>query len=85
MDRAFTALASKSSSAGPVDVINYRKTESYFVCPSASKVTVIFLVDFDDITDKAIAKVFLQEFAEAQRTVRTGTYQGCKIKPICFG
>lgn len=44
---------------------------SRFVCPSASKVTVIFLVDFNDQTDKAIAKIILQEFVEAQRTIRT--------------
>ena len=71
LDKAFTALASKSSSTGPISIINYRKTESFFVVPAPSKVTVIFLVDFDDVTDKALAKVFLQEFAEAQRAVRT--------------
>ena len=71
IDRAFTALAAKSSAKLPVVVINYRKTESFFVCSSPSKVTIVFLVDFDDVTDKALARVFLQEFAEAQRTVRT--------------
>lgn len=71
IDRALTALATKSSSAAAPVVINYRKEESYFVCPAASKVTVIFLVDFDDVTDKALARVFLQEFAESQRLVRT--------------
>ena len=64
IDRALTALATKSSSAAAPVVINYRKEESYFVCPAASKVTVIFLVEFDDETDKALARVFLQEFAE---------------------
>jgi actin related protein 2/3 complex subunit 2 len=71
INRALTALASKSSSTTAPVVINYRKQESFFVCPAASKVTVIFLVDFDDVTDKALARVFLQEFAESQRSVRT--------------
>jgi actin related protein 2/3 complex subunit 2 len=71
VDRALTALASKSSSTAAPVVINYRKDESFFVCPAASKVTVIFLIDFDDVTDKALARVFLQEFAESQRSVRT--------------
>ena len=71
IERALSALASKSSSSTAPIVINYRKEESYFVCPGASKVTVIFLVDFEDVTDKALARVFLQEFAESQRSVRT--------------
>jgi actin related protein 2/3 complex subunit 2 len=67
---AFTALVNKTSAGMAPMVVPYRKGECMFVCPSESKVTVIFLVDFVDITDKAIAKVFLQEFVEAQRTNR---------------
>lgn len=71
MHRAFSALVAKKSEGMPIMRIDYRKTESIFVCPSATKVIVIFLVDFIDSTDKALAKVFLQEFMEAQRSVRT--------------
>ena len=71
LDRAFTALNENRSSSVPIMMTNYRKTEVMFVCPAASKVVVIFLVDFSDATDKALARVFLQEFVEAQRTVRT--------------
>jgi len=71
LDRSFSALAAKQSSNIPPMIVEYRKNEAMFVCPSASKVTVIFSVDFSDVTDKAVAKVFLQEFVEAQRTVRT--------------
>lgn len=70
LNNAFTALTNKSSGGMPPMVIEYRKNECMFVCPAESKVTVIFLVDFVDVTDKAIAKVFLQEFVEAQRIVR---------------
>lgn len=49
----------------------HRLPEYMFICSSAAKVTVIFYVDFADTTDRAMARVFLQEFVEAQRTVRT--------------
>jgi len=71
LDRAFTGLLNKTSENLPTTVIEYRINEAMFICPTASKVVVIFLVDFADATDKAVAKVFLQEFVEAQRTVRT--------------
>ena len=69
MYKAFTALQAKKSEGMPVMRIDYRQGESIFVCPSATKVVVIFLVDFSDLTDKALAKVFMQEFMEAKRTV----------------
>lgn len=68
--KAFTALVNKTSASLTPMVVPYRKGECMFVCPAESKITVIFLVDFVDITDKAIAKVFMHEFVEAQRTVR---------------
>lgn len=71
LDSTFTALAEKRSDNLPVMTFSYRKTDTMFVCPSSSKVVVIFYVDFVDTFDKALARVFLQEFVEAQRTVRT--------------
>lgn len=71
LNRAFDALLQNNSGNLPVMVVQYRKTEAMFICSSASKVVVIFQIDFADLTDKAVAKVFLQEFVEAQRTVRT--------------
>ena len=71
LDRAFSALNAKTSGSLPLMSTNYRKSEIMFVCPAASKVVVVFLVDFNDTTDKALARVFLQEFVEAQRMVRT--------------
>ena len=67
---AFSALAKRSTPPEPA-VISFRKTEKIYVCPSASKVVIVFLVDFVDQTDQALARVFLQEFVEAQRTVRS--------------
>lgn len=69
LHKAFTALATKSSPTESA-AIAYRKHEMMYICPSAQKVVVVFLVDFADPTDQAIARVFLKEFEEAQRTVR---------------
>ncbi|GMI43413.1 hypothetical protein TeGR_g9738 [Tetraparma gracilis] len=41
----------------------------FYICQKADRVTVIFAVDFADETDKAVCRVFLQEFVEAQRSV----------------
>ncbi len=70
LDRAFNALQAKSSDNLPVAVVEYRKFEPFFIIPSESKIIVIFAVDFADETDKALARVFMQEFVEAQRVVR---------------
>jgi hypothetical protein len=71
LDRAFEALLAKKSESLPRVSVEYRKGESMFVCPAASKVVVIYQIDFADLTDRALARVFLQEFVEAQRAVRT--------------
>ena len=71
LDRAFTALQAKGQASPAVMVLPYRVNEAMFVCCTPTKVVVVFQVDFADETDKAVAKVFLQEFVEAQRTVRT--------------
>lgn len=70
LDNAFSSLMSKRSESLPVMVVEHHKNESMFMFPCDSKIIVIFNIDFADVTDKAIAKVFLQEFVEAQRIVR---------------
>ena len=47
-----------------------RSTESTYLIPGDDRVICVFVFDFPDPTDTAIARVFLQEFAEAQRNVR---------------
>jgi actin related protein 2/3 complex, subunit 2 len=71
MDIAFTALQKGTSRESPVIALEYRKNENMFICSTESKVVIIFQIDFADTTDKAIAKVFLQEFAESQRVIRS--------------
>jgi actin related protein 2/3 complex, subunit 2 len=67
---AFSALARKSSPPAAA-VVPFRKNETIYICPSAAKVVIVFFVDLTDNTDQALARVFLQEFVEAQRTVRS--------------
>jgi actin related protein 2/3 complex subunit 2 len=70
LDRAFNALLSKTSDNLPVATIELRNGEPMFIVPSEAKIIVIFAIDFGDATDKALARVFMQEFVEAQRVVR---------------
>lgn len=70
--QAFDTLVS-GATPGPVTSFQFRTSEILYICPSAAKdkVTVIFLIDFNEGIDKAISKVFLQEFVEGQRAIRT--------------
>eukprot|EP01041_Mallomonas_annulata_P009037 gene9037-18716_t len=71
LDNAFQALSENRLSSVDMMTIPFRKTEAMYVCPGSAKVVVVFLVDFIDATDRAFARVFLQEFVEAQRSIRT--------------
>jgi actin related protein 2/3 complex subunit 2 len=68
-DQCFGALVAGQAGSLPPIQIHYRKTETLYVVPQPDRIIIIFAVDFVDHTDVAIAKVFLQEFAEAQRQV----------------
>lgn len=67
MDRAFNALLARQAATLPPAVVEYRAGEPVFVVENGGKIIVIFAVEFTDDTDKALAKVFLQEFEEVQR------------------
>lgn len=71
LDKAFTALSEGKLSELELMTVAYRKTESMYVSPGSGKVVVIYLIDFTDSTDRTFARVFLQEFVESQRSVRT--------------
>jgi len=46
-----------------------RKDTTVYFFPKNDRVTVIFSLDFVEKVDKAIAKIFMQEFAEAKRSL----------------
>jgi len=55
-------------------------TTVYFV-PAADRVTVLFTVDFKEKVDRAVARVFMQEFAEARAKSR----ELGATPPVSFG
>lgn len=75
--KAFEALASgKAKDFKPLQ-IPWRKSETIFVSSGADpanplsydRVTVVFSVDFPEETDRAYARIFLQQLQECQRKV----------------
>jgi actin related protein 2/3 complex, subunit 2 len=67
---AFEALGAGTCGSLPPMAFQPRSTENVYLLPSEDRVAVVFVLDFPDPTDTAIARVFLQEFSEAQRNVR---------------
>lgn len=59
-EQCFEALQNgNASSLGPVQ-IPYRRNETIYVLPQADRIVIVYSVCFDDKTDQAIARVFLQ-------------------------
>jgi actin related protein 2/3 complex subunit 2 len=50
--------------------IPYRADEKFWVVSSKDEVTVSFALHFDNITDKALARIFLLEFSDSKRYVK---------------
>mmetsp|Transcript_21041 Transcript_21041/g.64106 ORF Transcript_21041/g.64106 Transcript_21041/m.64106 type:complete len:312 (-) Transcript_21041:921-1856(-) len=63
------AMMSAAAADGAITAIDYRKGETMYICPGAGRVALVFKVDFQEPTDKSLARVFLQEFADAPRRV----------------
>jgi actin related protein 2/3 complex subunit 2 len=62
-----------SGNPGKAVGVEYRPGEHFWVVPQKDQLTVIFSVLFRDPSDVPVAKVFLQEFAEARRQGGLGT------------
>ena len=60
LSSAFTALSTKNSTSLTKIIISFRKNEKLFITPQDDRVIVLFSICFDDKTDQAIARVFLQ-------------------------
>ncbi len=50
--------------------IPYRADEKYWVLAAKGEVTVSFGLNFDNATDKALARIFLLEFSDSKRHVK---------------
>lgn len=59
-----------TTSAPPRPIqIQYRQNETLYIQPKEDRIVVVYSICFEDKTDQAIARVFLQEFAETGRQV----------------
>ena len=70
-EQAFMSVQQKTTPPPPF-TLPYREKENIYVFPQDGKVTVVYSVCFDDPNEQAIARVFLQEFAEAKQRVKSG-------------
>ena len=58
--KALSALEKGSPDSFQPCAISFRKGECMYIVPGDGKISVAFLIDFPDTTDKAMARVFLQ-------------------------
>jgi len=54
---------------GPLVELNYRDDEAIYIKPETDRAIVIFSIGFKDADDMIFAKVFLQEYADARKTM----------------
>jgi len=66
--KVFQAIES-GSPLKEVLYVPYRENEAFWIKSSGDSATVIFMIQFRDPGDQVLAKVFLQEFADARRTM----------------
>jgi len=59
----------EAKKAGPLVELRYRDEEAFFLKPESDRLIVIFSIQFKDADDVVFAKVFLQEFQDARRTM----------------
>jgi len=64
-----SVASGKAAPSDPLIELHYRPDESLFIQPAKDQITLVFVIKFRDPDDIIIAKVFLQEFAEARRQV----------------
>jgi len=65
--KLFDAVAGKGQC--PMITINYRDNEAMYLKQEGDRATIVFSINFRDSDDIVISKVFLQEFANARKTI----------------
>jgi len=53
----------------PLLTINYRRNEAMYLKQEGDRAVVVFSINFSDSDDIVLSKVFLQEFANARKTI----------------
>lgn len=74
LDKCFRALRDGSSNSIKPFRLSYRSMEDMYIVPGShaihgDRIVVVYSIDCADLTDQAIMKVFLQEFAESGKRV----------------
>ncbi len=59
MRRALKSLAAGTGNPEFSVEINYRSDEKYWVVAAKSDITIAFALNFDNVTDRALARIFL--------------------------
>lgn len=67
--KVFGDIVNKSA-GNQIVSIDYRGNESIYLKPEGDSCTVIFSIAFSEDADAVFAKVFLQEFADARKSMR---------------
>jgi len=68
--QVFGNVVNKSAS-NEIVAIDYRTSESIYIKPEGDSCTVIFSIAFLEDADAVFAKVFLQEFADARKSMKS--------------
>jgi len=66
--KAFQSVEKGAPVPGVV-IVDYREDEAIYIKAEPERVTVIFSINFKDAGDQVMAKFFLQEFADARRSM----------------
>jgi len=66
--KIFTEVDSGKTPAGVI-CLEYRDQEAIYLKAEQDRVIVIFSINFKDQGDQVLAKIFLQEFADARKTI----------------
>lgn len=69
LTKALQGLKDGTGAALPMMTIETRANEAMFIKPAADRCTVIYALNFSEETDKAVARVMLQQFAKESSKV----------------
>lgn len=67
--KVFNDIEAKKGGSGELIEINYRDEEAIYIKPEADRCIVVFNIQFRDSDDVVFAKVFLQEYQDARKTM----------------
>lgn len=70
----FTPLLTNQPPPSESIVYSEQSDTLIYIIPGKDRVTVVYEIDFNDKVDKAIARIFMQEFVDSKRRLGGGMY-----------